>query len=189
LPGVLGARVGRSQDNSRESAVIVYLDKSALSRNGADTKPSVPGGPAAVIPSVIPPAIPPLIAGVRTVVVPADSQSVDNGTAPGSLNVPDGIHLPEDILKAAIEVQHRYSGQLLADPAIFGVGVTQSHDNPAEAALLVLVDAHRTPQFTPAVLGGLRVRYVYLDRFHVTKSKYAGAAPASSCSLPSHPSK
>ena len=38
---------------------------------------------------------------------------------------------------------------LMADPAIFGVGVTQSRDNPAEAALLVLVDIGRNPQSMP----------------------------------------
>ncbi len=64
----------------------------------------------------------------------------------------------------------------MSDPAIFGVGVTQSHDNPAEAALLVLVDLQRTPRSTPSTLGGLRVRYVFLHRFHVTRSKLAGSA-------------
>jgi hypothetical protein len=35
----------------------------------------------------------------------------------------------------------------------------------------------------PATLGGLRVRYMKLNRFHVTRSKYAGPHPAPSCAL------
>ena len=71
----------------------------------------------------------------------------------------------------------------MADPAIFGVAVTQSRDNPGEAALLVLVDLSRTPRSTPAVVGGLRTRYVFLHRFHVTRSKHAGAPHPSSCAI------
>ena len=61
----------------------------------------------------------------------------------------------------------------MADPAFFGVGVTQSYDNPAEAALLVLVDLTKTPRSMPDVVGGLRLRYVRINRLHVTRSKFA----------------
>ena len=71
----------------------------------------------------------------------------------------------------------------MTDSAIFGVGVAQSQDNPAEPSLLVLVDLNRAPQSMPATLGGLRVRYLKLHRFHVTQSKYSGANHASSCAL------
>jgi hypothetical protein len=71
----------------------------------------------------------------------------------------------------------------MADPAIFGVGVAQSQDNPAEPSLLVLVDLNHAPQSMAATLGGLRVRYMKLHRFHVTQSKYSGANHASSCAL------
>jgi hypothetical protein len=74
---------------------------------------------------------------------------------------------------------------MFSDPAIFGVGVAQSRDNPQEAALLVLVDLNKAPKTMPATLGGLRVQYMQMHRFHVTKSKYAGARPVSSCSLES----
>jgi hypothetical protein len=64
------------------------------------------------------------------------------------------------------------------------VGVAQSRDNPQEAALLVLIDMNKSAKAMPATLGGLRVRYMQLHRFHVTKSKYAGdGRPVSSCSL------
>ena len=70
----------------------------------------------------------------------------------------------------------------MADPAFFGVGVTQSYDNPAEAALLVLVDLTKTPQSMPDLAGGLRVRYVRVNRLHVTRSKFAPVQRAPLCS-------
>ena len=73
----------------------------------------------------------------------------------------------------------------MSDPAIFGVGVAQSQDNPAEAALLVYVDRRMTPVSMPATVEGLRVRYVKMDRFHVTRSKSIGQPHPSSCAIQS----
>jgi hypothetical protein len=122
---------------------------------------------------------------VRTVVVAADAESVARGNAPKLPTYANGIQLSADTLSHAAAIEHEYASKLFSDPAIFGVGVSQSHDNPKEAALLVLVDMNRSPQSMPATLGGLRVRYMRLHRFHVTKSKYAGTRPASSCALQS----
>jgi hypothetical protein len=88
------------------------------------------------------------------------------------------------VLRSASAVQRQFAPQLMADPAFFGVGVTQSYDNPAEAALLVLVDLTKTPLSTPDVVGGLRVRYVRINRLHVTRSKHGAATPASLCAKP-----
>jgi hypothetical protein len=63
------------------------------------------------------------------------------------------------------------------NPAFFGVGVGQSLDNPREAALVIYVDRNRLPAQLPASLNGLRVRYIVMDRLHVTRSY---ASPASS---------
>jgi hypothetical protein len=160
--GILGTSTGKSLDRPGEAAVIVYLDKS---------KPAI--------------AVPRTINGVRTLVVTTDSTSMSAGTEPASLPQVDGIHLPAEALRAAAEVQRQFAPQLMADPAFFGVGVTQSYDNPAEAALLVLVDLTKTPQSMPDLVGGLRVRYMRVNRLHVTRSKLAPVAPASRCSLPS----
>ena len=73
----------------------------------------------------------------------------------------------------------------MADPAFFGVGVTQSYDNPAEAALLVLVDLTKTPRSMPDQAGGLRLRYLRVNRLHVTRSKLAPVQQAPLCALPS----
>jgi hypothetical protein len=160
--GILGVVAGKSADSPGEAAVIVYVDK---------TKSNI--------------AVPQTIAGARTAVILTDARSIANGTAPKLPANSAGIQLTANTLSNAAAVERQYAPQLFADPAIFGVGVAQSRDNPQEAALLVLVDMNKAARTMPATLGGLRVRYMQLHRFHVTKSKYAGAHPVSSCALKS----
>jgi hypothetical protein len=160
--GILGVATGQSLDSPGEAAVIVYVDKN---------KPGI--------------AVPRVVQGVRTLVIPTDAASMGAGTEPTTLPQVEGIHLSADVLRAAAGVQRRFAPQLMADPAFFGVGVTQSYDNPAEAALLVLVDLTKTPRSMPDQVGGLRLRYLRVNRLHVTRSKLAPAMQAPRCSLPS----
>jgi hypothetical protein len=159
--GILGAAAGKSLDSPGEAAVIVYVDRN---------KPGI--------------TVPKLINGVRTLVIPTDAASMNAGTAPTTLSQVEGIHLPSDVLRSAAAVQRQFSPQLMADPAFFGVGVTQSYDNPGEAALLVLVDLTKTPRSMPDVVGGLRIRYTRVNRLHVTRSKLAPVEQAPRCALP-----
>lgn len=158
--GVLGVATGRSEDNAQEAAVLVYVDKT---RNDV--------------------VVPQTLNGVRTVVIPTDVNTLSSGKAEIHGRQTAGIDLPADVLRVAMGVKNRYARLLTTDPAIFGVAITQSHDNPAEAALLVLVDKKKTPRQTPATLGGLRVRYSFMERFHVTRTKNDIAPHPSSCSL------
>ena len=160
--GILDLQPGASADSPGDPAVLVYVDKS---RDDVQ--------------------VPKTIGGLRTVVIPTDDANIANGTAPKSSVQVSGIHLPEGALQEAASVQQAYARRLMSDPAIFGIGVTQSRDNPAEAALLVLVDMSRTPRATPTVVGGMRVRYVSLHRLHVTRSKRAGVPHPSTCGLKS----
>jgi hypothetical protein len=159
--GILGTAPGKSMDSPGEAAIIVYVDKN---------KPGI--------------AVPKVINGVRTVVIPTDVATVNARNAPTTLPQLEGIHLPADVLRAAAAVQRQSAPQLMADPAFFGVGVTQSYDNPAEAALLVLVDLTKTPRSMPGVAGGLRIRYMRINRLHVTRSKFAPVQQAPRCALP-----
>ncbi len=160
-PEILGLSPGTSLDNPGEAAVIVYVDKNK------------PGG-----------AVPPVVRGVRTQVIATDIASMSAGTEAATLGQVEGIHLPAETLRSAAAVQRQVVSRLMADPAFFGVGVTQSYDNPSEAALLVLVDLTRTPQSMPAVVGGLRVRYLRVNRLHVTRSKLAPVSVAPRCTVP-----
>jgi hypothetical protein len=158
---ILGVATGQSLDSPGEAAVIVYVDKN---------KPGI--------------AIPKAIQGVRTLVIPTDAATMSAGTEPTTLPQVEGIHLSADVLRAAAAVQRQFAPRLMADPAFFGVGVTQSYDNPAEAALLVLVDLTKTPQSMPDLAGGLRLRYLRVNRLHVTRSKLAPVEQAPRCALP-----
>jgi hypothetical protein len=116
--------------------------------------------------------------GVRTVAIPTTARAVAYGSAPQTpleTNVPT---LSSSVLGPADVLKNQLAANLMRQtPAFFGVGVGQSLDNPKEVALVVYVDRKRVPAQLPAVLNGLRVRYVVMDRLHVTRSY---AAPAQS---------
>jgi hypothetical protein len=67
------------------------------------------------------------------------------------------------------------------NPAFFGVGVSESLDNPREAALIIYVDRNRLPAKLPATINGLRTRYVVMDRLHVTRSYAAPMQSRNHC--------
>jgi hypothetical protein len=156
--GILGTAAGHSLDSPGDPAVTVYVDHAAAT-------------------------VPQTIGGLRTQVIVTDPISVARGTAPVMPTLEPGLHLSAAALAGATAVEQSAAPQWMADPAIFGVGVTQSRDNPAEAALLVLVDISRNPQSMPATMGGLRVVYMRLHRFHTTLSKWATGRPASACRI------
>ena len=158
--GVLAVAAGKSLDSPGDPALIVYTDQS---------KGFV--------------SVPQLFDGLRTQVVPTDTASLARDAAPSHPPATTGIHLSANLLAGASAVVRQYAPQLLRDAAIFGVGVTQSQDNPGEPALLVLVDMDQTPVSTPQTLGGLRVRYMKLHPFHVTQSKDSSVRHISGCAL------
>jgi hypothetical protein len=155
--GVLGTAAGHSLDSPGDPAVVVYVD------HGTATVPET-------------------IDGMRTQVVVTDAGSVERGAAPTMPALSPGLNLSSAALAGATAVERNVAPGLMADPAVFGVGVTESRDNPAEAALLVLVDIGRNPQSMPMTMGGLRVEYMRLHRFHTTLSKFA-TAQRSGCSV------
>jgi hypothetical protein len=156
--GILGAAAGSSLDSPGSPAVVVYVDHADAS-------------------------VPQTLDGLRTQVVVTDAASVARGTAPNLPLLEPGLHLSAAALASATGAEQNAAAHLMADPAIFGVGVTQSLDNPAEAALLVLVDIGRNPQSMPETIGGLRVRYLRLHRFHTTRARDTEGNPANACSL------
>jgi hypothetical protein len=149
--GILGVAAGKSLDQPGQAAVLVYTDQSH-------------SGPIAV---------PQTIGGLPTRVIPTTASAVAAGTAPTSSFVTPGIHLSQTTLEAARSVQKQHVSQLMSDPAFFGVGVSQSQDNPSEAALMVFIDRTRTPQSQPATVGGLRVRYRTINPIKVNYNQAA----------------
>jgi hypothetical protein len=143
--GILGVAAGKSVDQPGQAAVLVYIDQSHA-------------GPVAV---------PQTIGGLPTRVIATTASAVASGLAPQSAAVLPGIHLPQATLDAARTVQKQQAAQLMGDPAFFGVGVTQSQDNPSEAALMIFIDRTRIPRSQPTAVGGLRVRYRTLNPIKV----------------------
>jgi hypothetical protein len=157
---ILGVALGKSSDHPGAGAVIVYVDESLTA------------------------AVPVTVDGVRTVVVPTNAHAVAAGSAPQTaFDAATGAPaLPATALNAAIKVKQQVARSLMKqNPAFFGVGVGQSLDNPREAALVIYVDRKLLPADLPTTIGGLRTRYVIMDRLHVTRSYAAAVQSRSHC--------
>jgi hypothetical protein len=158
--GILGVGTGKSSDHPGEGAVAIYVDETM---------------------NVSAPAT---VAGVRTLVIPTNAHAVQFGSAPqtafeSTTAVPT---LSAGVLNPAVVVKQQIAQSLMQqDPAFFGVGVGQSLDNPKEAALVIYVDRKRIPAQLPATMGGLRTRYIVMDRLHVTRSYAAPMQSRSRC--------
>jgi len=165
--GVLGVASGKSSDHPGEAAVIVYVADNA--RTG----------------------VPLTFGDVRTLVIPTTAHAVAFGSAPTVVSLSDAPTLPPAILNQAAAIKQQIAhGLMQQHPEFFGVGVGQSLDNPREAALVIYVDRKRVPAELPQTVGGLRTRYVVMDRMHVTRSFAAPFAPKSHCtphSVPTQP--
>lgn len=152
--GILGVAMSKSSDHPGKAAVAVYV------QDAAKAEP-----------------IPSTVNGVRTMVVVASERSVALGTAPLANAAFPAIDVAEGGVAHALQVKQQMArGLMRKTPAIFGVGVGQSLDDPREAALVIFVDRNRVPASLPATIGGLRTRYIEMDRLHVTRS-YLTASP------------
>jgi len=160
--GILGVSAGKSSDRIGEGAVIVYVDQAM----GA--------------------TVPATVNGVRTIVVPTTAQALAFGMAPRTpLEAGVPAALPAATLSRAIAAKQQIvAGLMKQNPAFFGVGVGQSLDNPKEAALVIYVDRRSVPASLPATIDGLRVRYVIMDRLHVTRAYATGLQSRSRCLSP-----
>jgi len=157
--GILGVAAGKSSDHPGEAAVILYVDQN-MSVN-----------------------TPPTVNGVRTIVIPTTAHAVASGSAPSSILEASSVpSLAGPVLNQALTAKQQNAHSLMEqNPAFFGVGVGQSLDNPKEAALVIYVDRRMVPAQLPATLNGLRVRYVVMDRLHVTRSYAAQVERRSRC--------
>jgi len=158
--GILGVGMGKSSDHPGDAAVIVYVDENATA------------------------GVPAIVEGVRTLVIPTNARAVSLGTAPLANALSSAPALNGSTLSQALAVKRQAARSLMArNPGFFGMGVGQSLDNPREAALVVYVDRTRIPSALPQTIGGLRTRYVIMDRLHVTRS-YATTVQSSRHCLP-----
>lgn len=162
IEGLFSVEAGISQDSPGEPAILLYVDQERVPAN-----------------------VPEFIAGFRSVVIPTTAIALANNLAP--LQPPAVASLStvsRARIDAAIAVKQRYSAVIRRDPAVFGVGVGKSRDNPAEPAITIFVDRTQTPQSLLTSLGGFRVQYLYEEPPRAYDWKHTGnPSPASvSCS-------
>ncbi|HMG87278.1 MAG TPA: hypothetical protein VK574_16215 [Terracidiphilus sp.] len=151
--GILGIAPGKSNDAPGSATLIVYVDENLA------------------------PAVPVLVEGVRTVVIPSTAHAVAVGSAPLTATAAGLPPLAASAMAPALAAKHQIARKLMQqNPAFFAVGVGQSFDNPRETALVIYVDRQRIPAQFPSTVNGVRTRYVFMDRLHVTRS-YAASFP------------
>ena len=129
---------------------------------------------------------------MRTIVIPTTAQAVafrarrPNHAAEAGAAVPSAATVLEPGYRHQAADRQNLMKQ---NRAFFGVGVGQSLDNPKKAALVIYVDRRQVPAQLPPPSSGLRVRYVVMDRLHVTRSYATGLEAHSRCSLDSAPAR
>jgi archaellum component FlaF (FlaF/FlaG flagellin family) len=147
LAGILGVAPGKSNDHPGEAAVIIYTDETMQVN------------------------VPATVGSTRTVVIPSNAHAVAFGSSPLTSSIYSAPSLPSSIFAQAVEIKQQYGpGLMKLNVAFFAVGVGQSLDNPKEAALVVFVDRNKVTSELPQTIGGLRTRYIVMDRLHVTRS-------------------
>ncbi len=151
--GVLGIAPGKSSDEPGTAALIVYVDENLA------------------------PVVPAAVEGVRTIVVPTTARSVALGSAPSTATAAGLPPLAASAISPALAAKRQIAHKLMQqNSAFFAVGVGQSLDNPRESALVIYVDREHIPAQLPSTMNGIRTRYVFMDRLHVTRS-YAASFP------------
>jgi len=162
--GILGVATGKSNDNPGEGAVIVYVDQSMAT------------------------SVPAAVSGIRTLVIPTTARAVAFGSAPRTPSISAAPALSAAVLSQAMAVKQKIVLELMKrNPDFFAVGVGQSLDNPREAALVIYVDRKQLPAQLPQAVGGLRTRFVVMDRLHVTRSYAVPGAPLGLHCMPHKP--
>lgn len=157
---ILGVATGKSSDHPGEGAIILYAaDYTTVS-------------------------VPKTIGGVRTVVIPSSAHEVMTGSAPLTNAGAKSPALSAATLSSAIAIKQKVSSKLMQqNPAVFGVGVGQSLDNPKEAALVIYIDRKKPPIVLPQTVGGLRTHYIAMDRLHVTRAYSSSVQSKSRCTV------
>jgi hypothetical protein len=154
-PAVLAIGVAPSLDRPRRAAIVLFV------RQGRSLRRAIPHN----------------LSGVPTRIITVNSLSrtgiLDQDTTASFAKLarlggpagPATAHPTTAQLAAATAVKEKYAAALMREPAIFGVGVTASLDNPSEPAILIFVEKGKSHAPIPLELGGYRVQVQETDRF------------------------
>ncbi len=85
--------------------------------------------------------------------------------------------LSESVIALATAAKNKHAAELMADPAVIGVGVGASDDSPGEPAVVVYVERGKPHAPIPAELDGVRTKVISTDRFRaLSAAAQAGSA-------------
>jgi len=140
-PAVIGVGVGASDDNPGEAALVLYVDRE---------KTHAP--------------IPAEIEGVRTKVIVTDRfHATSSQQASANTSQAEEVLSDAEVARGTA-AKERHASRLMADPAIFGVGVGRSADDPSQAAVVIYLDKNASPVI-PRQVDGVRTKVIRTDRF------------------------
>ena len=105
--------------------------------------------------------MPHLLDGVRTRVVYEQQTDVAQSARAAVGAIPT---MSRRELLRGIAVKAQHADELMSNPAIIGVGVGASHDNPAESAVVVFIEQGKQAA-VPAEIDSVRTRIQFTDRF------------------------
>jgi hypothetical protein len=78
------------------------------------------------------------------------------------------VVISEAEVARATAARNKHESAIMADPAVIGVGVGASEDDPAAAAVVIYVDKAQAHAPIPALIDGVRTRVIVTDRFRAT---------------------
>lgn len=93
------------------------------------------------------------------------------GSSQHAVTCPAGGKPPKKSAPAASDIERarnakeRHAGQLMADPAVQGVGVGAAEDNDSEAVVVIYVEIGRPHPLIPTHLDGVRTEIISTGRF------------------------
>jgi hypothetical protein len=164
-PPVQAVGVGRSYDNPREAAILLFVDK-GQPRN-----------------------IPAQVDGVRTRIVEGElfsrrgmvsaEDSAANEQFAGAPKQVYSISQAEYLRAMAVHAAH--VDEQMQQPGVQGVGITSSVDAPGEAALMIFVVRGEAHNAIPPVIDGLRTRVRESSRF---RAGFGDREPHQACRMP-----
>jgi hypothetical protein len=167
-PEVQAVGVGRSFDNPREAAILLFVTKGQQRSN-----------------------IPAQIDGIRTRIVEGDlfsrrgivsaEDSAVNEQSGGAPQQVSSISATEFARAKAVHAAH--VDELMQETGVQGVGITSSIDAPGEAALMIFVVRGEAHNAIPSVIDGLRTRVRESSRF---RAGFGDREPRRACHVPAH---
>lgn len=137
-PAVTNVGVGQSDDAPNQPAVLVFLKE----------QPRRP--------------IPAQIDGIRTKMIYGPGFGGQHSVAEQKLSAFAALS-DEEVLRAKA-VKERHEGDLMSNPAILGVGVGASQDDPTASAIVVFVEQGKQAAI-PAEIDGIRTHMIESNRF------------------------